>query len=747
MKYDIIFIFIFCFIIANAQTNNIIKGKVYDKVDKKPLVGVNILVEELKTGTVTNGDGSFELTNIPQGEYHLSVSYIGHETVHLTVKMPSDEEQFINVFLEEKTLRLQEVIITGNPLEINPKQISQPSIVLSNLNLQIKRNSTIAQTLDYQPGIAMQSNGIAPSKPVIRGMSSNRILILEDGLRMGDLSNTAVDHAISEDGSSPEKIEVVRGSASLLYGSNAIGGVVNVITETIPTTVLQKLIGEAVLRFGSVNDEKLGRIHLGYGIDKFSLHGDYFKKITNDYETPFGSRVDNSDFKSDGFKFGAAFLPAWGILGASINNYTSKYGIPFNPNEEGKESPVSIDLEKNEYRILAEMEDINSFIKSFSFKGGYNNYKHDEIELETGEVGSSFSLKTYSADLSFRQVKIRGLESLNGAFGLWLLNQTYEVEGKESLTPNANYNSTAGFFYEQINLGNLSLNFGGRFENNRIDIPEAELFDSLFAAKVKSFNSISGSLGLIYNFTEELQIFTNLANAFRAPTVEELSSFAIHAATESFDVGNRNLEKENNLGADFGVRYNSSIFTFEGSVYYNKIFNYIFREPSAIFYSEWNPVGFNDSIGLPVFNYIQADAELYGFEFKTVYEIYPGFTISLMSDYVRAKNLITKNNLPLTPPIRFAFEPQYTRDYYWFGIFWKIAAEQNSVAENETPTAGYGILDLYAGLKFLTGNFVHTIDLKANNVLNQSYRDHLSAIKEFALMPGKNFSISYRLLF
>lgn len=733
--------------IANAQTNNLTKGKVYDKVDNEPLVGVNILVEELKTGTVTDGNGNFELTNIPKGDYHLRISYIGHKTVRLEVKVPSDDAEKIEVFLEEETLKLQEVVVTGNPLEINPKEISQPNIVLSSFDLQIKRNSTIAQTLDYQPGIAMQSNGIAPSKPIIRGLSSNRILILEDGLRMGDLSNTAVDHAVSEDGSSPEKIEVVRGPASLLYGSNAIGGVVNVITETIPRTVPQKLIGEANLEFGSVNDEKLGRIHLGYGIDKFSLHGDYFKKKTNDYKIPSGSRIENSDFESDGFKFGTAFHPVWGILGASINNYNTEYGIPFNPNEEGGEGPVVLDLQKKEYRVLAEMEDINSFVNSFSFKGGYNDYKHDEIELETDEVGSSFSLKSFSGDLSFRQGKISILKNLNGVFGLWFLQQAYEVKGEEALTPNADYNSIAGYLYEQVAFGNVSLNFGGRFENNRVDIPETELFDSLFAAKDKSFNSISGSFGLIYNFTDDVRVFANLANAFRAPTVEELSSFATHAATTTFDVGNSDLEKENNFGVDFGVIYNSTTFTIEGSVYYNKIFSYIYREPSALFYSEENPAGFNDSTGFPVFFYTQADAELYGFEFKTVYELYPGLSISLMSDYVRAKNLETNNDLPLTPPLRFALEPRFTRDYYWFGFLWKIATEQDKVAENETPTAGYGILDLYAGLKFLTGNFIHSIDLKANNVLNQSYRDHLSAIKEFALMPGRNFSISYRLLF
>ena len=750
MKNIIVFILIFfisSFFDANGQSENSIRGFIYHEGDSEPLVGVNIIVEELKVGTVTNESGSFEFTNIPPGEYSLRISYIGHKTIYLELTVPSVKSQNLEITLEEETLKLGEIIVTGNPLQIDPKEISQPNIILSNLELQIKRNSTIAQTLDYQPGIAMQSNGIAPGKPVIRGLGSSRILILEDGLRMGDLSNTAVDHAISEDGSSPEKIEVLRGPASMLYGSNAIGGVVNVITETIPPTVPQKLMGEVNLGLASVNDEKSGRIHLGFGIDKISLHGDYIKKQAHSYKIPDGSRVSNSDYESEGFKFGAAFHPVWGIIGASINDYNIEYGIPFNPNEVGGEGPVALDLKKREYRIITEMENIKSFVNSFSFKGGFQDYKHDEIELETGEIGSSFSLRSLSADLSFRQGKFSGWENLNGTFGFWFNRQAYEVVGEEALTPNADYNSIAAYLFEQVSLGNLSLNFGGRFENNSIEIPETELFDSVFTADDRSFNSISGSLGLIYNFNQEVGVFTNLATAFRAPTVEELSSYAIHAATGSFDVGDRNLEKENNIGADLGIRFNSLRFTLEGSVYYNNISNYIYHEPSALFYSEEDPSGFNDSTGFPVFFYTQSNAELYGFEFKSVYEIYPGLTLSLMADYVRATNLDTKDDLPLIPPLRFAFESRYTRDYYWFGLVWKIASEQNKIAENETPTSGYGIVDLYAGLKFLTGNFIHSIDLKANNLLNQSYRDHLSAIKEFALMPGRNFSITYRFIF
>ncbi len=739
-----------------SQTSNDIKGKVIDSHNSSPLPGVNILLLELKYGAATDENGNFTFGDIPEGNYTLRISFVGHQTVIKEITVPLENE--IEIEMIETTIDLGEVTVTGNPLEINPKNIAQTTLLLSKLDLEVKRNSTLGETLNFQPGISVRSNGTATSYPVIRGFSNNRVLVLEDGLRIGDLSNASDDHSISGDGSTPEKIEVLRGPASLLYGSNAIGGVVNVITDIIPLSVPQFIDGFVDIEGSSVNNEYLGSAHLNYGVGKFSFHGNYFRRDGNDYKIPGGSKVINSDFKNDGYQFGAAFHPTWGIAGLSFSEFNTEYGIPVNTNEESEEGPIFLDLNKKQFRFLNELSTIPlSGIKSLSFKAAYQDYKHQEISRTTGVVGTSFGLKTFSADLSFKHDTL--LNKLNGVFGFWGLNQNYTVEGEEALTPNADYISLAAYFYEQINLEPLHIQFGSRYEMNKTDIPSAVLSDSLFQEKKKTYHSFSGSVGLVYNLTQNLSVYGNIANAFRAPTVEELSSFAVHEATLSFDIGNRNLVQENNLGFDLGVRLLKENYSAEVNVYYNSIKNFIFRSNTGLLFSEEAQgengfPGFNDSTGLPVFIYSQADASLYGFEAKALYEFLRGFTTTVIFDYVRGKNESlsagqagTDTNLPQMPPLRFSIEQRYATDYYWGGIHWKLVSEQDKTAPNETPTKGFGLIDLYAGVKFITGRFAHIFNFKVENLFDQPYKDHLSAIKEFTFMPGRNFELAYKFIF
>ena len=246
----------------------------------------------------------------------------------------------------------------------------------------------------------------------------------------------------------------------------------------------------------------------------------------------------------------------------------------------------------------------------------------------------------------------------------------------------------------------------------------------------------------------------NLANAFRAPTIEELSSYAIHEAAASFDIGNRNLGKENTIGIDVGLRSQAQNYNFEVTGYYNKISNLIYRKPLAQFFSQETnpitdePIGFNTTgDGFRVHQYQQADAVVYGFETKLNYELFKSFAATIVSDYVRAKNQTTDENVSQIPPFRFLIELRYSTPKYWYGCTWNLVAAQNDVAPNEDPTAGYGIVGLYGGLKFFTGESAHILNLKINNLFDQKYKDHLSAIKDFTFMPGRNIQLSYKLLF
>ena len=738
------FLLIFNFAVV-AQINNsstyIIKGEVIDLADNDPLIGVNVLIIELKTGTVTNVNGVFEFADINAGNYTLKFSYVGHKQVIKEVTVPSEESQNIIVKLEEETINLNEVVVTGNPFLSEAKDLSQTTISIDKLDLTIKSGGTVGNVLDFQPGVAMRSNGIATGRPVIRGFSNNKVLILEDGLRMGDLSNASDDHSVTDDGSSPEKIEVIEGPSSLLYGSNAIGGVVNVITDAIPTSVQNGLNGELQMGGASVNNEYLGNAHLNYGIGKLSLHGKFFKRKGEDYKISGGSKTFNSDLETNGSQIGFSILPEWGLAGFSFTDFNNKYGLPTTPDAD---EVVYIDMHKKQYKIGLNVNTINSFIKSIDLKAGYLDYYHKEIGVMTGEVGTAFGLKTKSADLSFLHQPL--IKNSTGVFGFYGLIQNYTVTGEEALTPNADYYNYAAYFLEKFKFDNFNLSFGLRYELNQVKFPESILTDSIFNGGKNDFNSLSASLGLVYNLSENTSLFTNLANAFRAPTIEELSSYAIHDALASFDIGNRKLKKENSTGIDFGLRSQSDKYYFEITGYYSKVFDLIYRKPLNTFFSEDS--GFNTtSDGFQVHQYDQADAVVYGFETKLNYEIISGLTATLISDFVRAKNQITNENLPQIPPFRFSFEARYTSHHYWYGLTWKLAAEQNKVAANEEPTAGYGLVGIYAGLRLYTDRFAHIITLRVDNLLDQPYKDHLSAIKDFTYMPGRNISLGYKFVF
>ncbi|MEW6702469.1 MAG: TonB-dependent receptor, partial [Bacteroidota bacterium] len=633
MKTKMFFPFIFFSFLSSfifAQ-NYQLKGKVVDEQDNEPLIGVNLVIEQLKVGASTNANGEFEFKNIPEGVYSLKTSFIGHKTIVKTISVPIKDDLIIT--LEEGSVNLQEVVVTGNPLFSDLKNISQSTLTIANLELQIKRSSNIAQILNYQPGISMRSNGTATARPVIRGFSDNRILILENGLRMGDLSNTSDDHGVSSDGSAPEKIEILRGPASLLYGSNAIGGVINIITEAIPNFIPDGIHGDINFNGGSANKNLSGSGDIHFGIDKFAFHSNYFNRSSKDYRDGNGSIVSNSDQLSQGFQLGMSFIPSFGIAGISFTNFNNNYGIPINPKEIDAE-PVAINMKKNEFRFLAESSELNTFIKSFNLKAGYQDYAQKEIVRRTGESGTSFGLKSFSADLSFKHETIGSM--FQGVFGFWGLKQRYTVEGLEALTPSADYFSFAAYFFEQTKFSNFNFQFGARVEQNQVKIPASIISGKAFPAEDKNYSTFSGSVGLVYNITEELSLFSNVANAFRSPTIEELSSYAIHEALVSFDIGNRSLQKENNLGLDLGFRIHKPNHLIEITAYYNSINNFIYAKPTSLFYnpnSAENP--FNDSTGLRVRQYSQNDALIYGMEAKAQYEFNRFLLSTVVFDYVR----------------------------------------------------------------------------------------------------------------
>ncbi|HCY75814.1 MAG TPA: hypothetical protein DHV28_07815 [Ignavibacteriales bacterium] len=746
---QIIFIMIIIQFAIYANGDFTISGKVISESDSQPLVGVEVFLTGSSIGTTTNSNGEYTIKNVEIGTYIIRFSLLGYATINKNINVPSTESSGMIIKMKEAVINLNDVVVTGNPFLAETKDLSQSVVSLSKLDLIIRNSGTIGEELNFQPGIAMRSNGIATGRPVIRGFSNNKVLMLEDGLRMGDLSNASDDHSVSNDGSEPEKIEVLEGPSSLLYGSNAIGGVINIITDAIPASVQQGLNGEILAQGSSVNNEYLGNLHLNYGTGILSMHGKFFKRKGDDYKISAGSKTFNSDLNTNGSQIGLSLHPDWGMAGLSFTEFNNSYGLPASP---GADEIVFINMQKKQYRLATEVTNINSFINSLSLKAGYLDYNHKEISRIDGAVGTEFGLKTYSADLSFAHNPI--FENSNGVFGFYGLVQNYDVIGTEALTPNADYQNYAFYFLEKFKFDKIGFSFGARYELNKIKFPQAVLTDSSFSKGENNFNLLSASAGVIYSIYNDASVFINLANGFRAPSIEELSSYAIHEALASFDIGNRNLGKENSFGIDAGLRLHSDNYYFELTGYFNRVDGLIYRQPQQLFYSEevdpvsGNLIGFNNlKEGLRVYKYEQGNANVYGFETKLNYEIIKGLTATLVSDYVRAVNQTTEENVSQIPPFRVSVEVRYATPLQWYGVTCNLVNAQNNVAPNEEPTKGYGLIGIYSGLKILTGEFAHIINLKISNLFDLAYKDHLSAIKDFTYMPGRNIQLSYKFLF
>ena len=745
-KYLLVFITYFIFSVSFSQPIFLVQGVVIDSHNQEPLIGVNVYLKELKIVVESNENGIFQFSNLAAGSYTLVSSLTGHREITTKIIIPLKEKLIIE--MHEKVINMNETIVTGNPFSLDLKELSQATISLSQLDLQIKRSATLAQSLDFQPGVAMRSNGTAASRPVIRGFSNNMILILEDGLRMGDLSSASDDHGISDDGSEPEKIEIIRGPASLLYGSNAIGGVVNVITDAIPSTIPQQVNGHFLTEGSSGNSQYLTNLHLNYGINLFSFHGNLYKRKAGDYKIPTGGKTFNSFFETFGGQTGVSFHPNWGTAGISFSSFHNQYGLPA---PSGSTSAAYIDMKKTQVKYLTDITIDNGFLSAINLKGSYQNYHHNEIDRFSGVIGTSFNLETANIDISSKHVPLAFF--MNGIIGFSSTYQKYKILGSEAITPNTDVLTAAAYVFEQVKFKKLNLSFGIRTEVSNINISQAVLTDSLFANQKNNFATLSGSLGLVYSLSGEQSLFFNAAKAFRSPSADELASYGIHEAANSFDIGNRNLQVENNLGFDLGLRSISEEYSAELAGYVYSVNNYISRTPQAFFYSDETDktansiIGFNDSTGFRVKKYLNEEAVFYGFESKVSVKLKDNLAATIIADYVRAKNYKTKENLPQIPPFRFSLETRYTVDQFWFGFNAKAAASQKNISINETPTAGYFLVDFYGGMKFFSGRFAHVFSLKVDNAFNRIYRDHLSAIKEFTLMPGRNISLSYKFLF
>jgi iron complex outermembrane receptor protein len=634
--------------------------------------------------------------------------------------------------------RVQQVIVTANPLRSGEgDQILTPAKVLAGDELRDKVGSSLGETLQGELGVSASAFGAGASRPIIRGMEGSRVKMLENGMATSDVSGLSNDHAVASEGAVARQIEILRGPAALLYGSGAIGGLVNVVNERIPTELEAKPIGQVESRYSTVDNGRNLSGSMDGSVGKIGLHIDGNWRDTNDYEIP-GNRVLNdpstatdrlphSDTRERSIGAGASYIDDWGYAGFSASHLSNVYGIP---TAQGSR----IDQRQDRYDFDSLVRHPLQGLESARFKAGFTDYRHAEL-ADDGTPEVIFTNRSFESRLELTHKPVAGL---HGTFGIQTENTHFSAlsaAGGPDTVPVTHSTSQAAFLVEETALGPVRLNAGVRYENvRRAPVGNRE----------RSFDLGSGSVGALWPFTPGYSVGATLSYAQRAPSTDELYSGGPHDATVTFDVGDANLKKEVSRNIELSMQKTTGLVRWKANLFRNNVSDFIYGHVTGnLLDADGNPGGeFRQRI------FEQAPAHIQGAEAELTYnEVGVGWNGRLFADSSRGK-LDEGGNLPLQPADRIGANIGYRQADWRAGLSWTHGRGQERLAAFEnTPTPGYNMVDANLSYTQHLEKTDLTWFLLAKNLLNEDIRLSTSLLKDIAPLPGRNFVFGVRAKF
>ncbi len=662
-----------------------------------------------------------------------------------------------------QAVELAPQLITANPL--GNSTLAAPSTVLEGDELTLQQKGSLGQTLNNQPGIASTWFGPGASRPVIRGLDGDRIRILRNGVGALDASSLSYDHAVPLDPATVERIEIVRGPAALLYGGNAIGGVVNSFDNRIPTSPIDGIHGAGELRYGGADTTRSSAGKLEAGDGRFALHVDANSRQFNDLRIPGyarsskvrdadapGSRhkLDNSDGRQDGGAVGGAYHWEHGYTGLSYSRYDSNYGSVAEPG-------VRLDMQQDHYGFASELRDLDGPFSSLKFDAGYTDYQHRE--LESGEVHTTFKNKGYEARVEARHQPLGPVE---GVIGAQLSRNEFSALGEEAFVPQTDTNSVALFMLEQWQASErLALSLGGRLEHTRVD-PDSQGSERFaHADSASSFTAASLSSGAVYELTPIWSLAATLGYTERAPTFYELYANGAHVATGTYEVGDPDLGKEKAISSDLALRFDNGVHKGGVGFFYSHFRNYIgllasgnMREGHDHDHGDADHDHDHDhdhAADVPEYLYKGVRARFYGIEAQDRWQLAENhlgsFALELSGDYTRAKNLDSGEDLPRIAPLRLNSGLLWELDRWQARVDVQHASAQHRKPANETSTDGYTTLGASLGYRFDVGQSQWLAFVRGENLTDQTVRYASSILRDIAPAPGRSVEVGLRTTF
>lgn len=714
---------------ARAQNTGSVAGTVVDAESGDPVGFAQVLLEEANRSATADENGYFEIRFVQPDAYTFKAFRIGYEPLIRSVRVEPGDTLRLTLRMSVTPIEQGEVIVEGirTPVE----QLADAAMQVEGRKLRQNLGTTIAETLDDEPGISMRSMGPAPARPVLRGLGGERLLVLEDGGRTGDLSATSTDHAVVVDPLTAERIEVIRGPAALVYGPNTLGGVVNVVRGYIPSTLPRTVNAGASLQGQSVNDGFSGGFALEAPAGPFALHADGSVRDAGDIATPVGPLANTALTTVNG-SVGASLVGEWGHAGLSGSYYESSYGIPggfVGAHPHG----VNIEMQRERVEARAEIFDPAPWVPRVELDGSFSRYAHQEFEADD-VLGIEFGLLSYHGSALFHTHQNGHVRK--GAVGVWTEYRDY-ASGGFSFTPNSTEWTVAGFGYQDVHFEGVTLQGGLRYDYRTVRPRATGDASDAGVRRTRTFGGISASLRGLLHPSERLSVGATLMRSLRMPGIEELFSEGPHLAAYSFEIGNADLGVERGWGTEIFGEFQSPRVSGSLAFYHNFIYDFIYPK---------NTGEMNVRTLLPIYQQTGSEARMLGSEGSVTVRPLGIVSLTGSASYVRGTLTESSEPLPWMPPLTGKFDASYTWNRLTIGGTVTAATDQDRVGEFEEPTDGYVVYGAYLQYYITTGRFLHTLDIGIENLTDTEYRDHLSRLKSVMPEQGRNVKLLYKLL-